>query len=78
MFNKSTFVHYSTACLAPQAKILEFLVFQLEKNTYSAEFWGTHILRVCLGILKKLPQYAYKLFYAYKKNHVFSAVFGVA
>ena len=77
MFNKSTFMHYSTACLAPQAKILEFLVFQLEKNTYSAKFWGTHKLRVCLGILIKLPQYAYKL-YAYKKNQVFSAVFGVA
>ena len=45
------------------------LVFQLEENTYFTKVWGTHMLRVCLGILKNLPQYAYKL-YAYKKKNV--------
>ena len=54
---------------APQAKILKFLAFKMRKNTYFAKAWGTHMLRVCLGILKKLPKYAYKL-YAYKKKNM--------
>ena len=42
-------------------------IISIEKNTYFTKVWGTHMLIVCLGILKNLPQYAYKL-YAYKKK----------
>ena len=45
----------------------EISSISIEKNNYFIKVWGTYMLRVCLGILKNLPQYAYDL-YAYKKN----------
>ena len=55
----------SLACAA--GKQFQISSIPIEKDIYFTKVWGTHMLRVCLLILKNLPQYAYKL-YAYKKK----------
>ena len=65
MFNKSITQQLG---LRRRRKFLDFSSISIElENSYFTKVWGTHMLRVCLGILNNLPQYAYKL-YAYKKN----------
>ena len=45
----------------------DYYSISIDKNTYFTNVWGTYMLRVCLGNLKNLPQYAYELC-AYKKT----------
>ena len=37
----------------------EISSISIKKYTNFTNVWGNHMLRVCLGILKNLPQYAY-------------------